>query len=345
MTDKTKDDDDKKKPETKNKKLSRVRSRAIRKGTDIALNPVATIAYQHVILCQTSIPYRNLGDEVRRWERKSGDAHLLINAGELKNIKTDRFEPCGLPYGPKPRLLISHINAEALKQGNPVIDIYGSMTTFVGRVLGHSPNGREIKAFKEHVARLAAARISIAGFASDGHLYQVNTQIIDMMDLWFPGDDQQSVLWPSKIHLDWRYYNSLIEHAVPLDERALGGLSHSAMALDIYAWLAQRLHRIHPGRPDFIAWARVKDQFGQGYGQMNNFKRKFRVAMRQVLNMYPEAKVGDSDRGLTLRHSKPPVLIKLWNGYKPPPKVVKATFTMNYECGGKKPDDDKPEGG
>jgi len=35
-------------------------------------------------------------------------------------------------------------------------------------------------------------------------------------------------------------------HAVPLDERALAGLAHSSLALDIYAWLAQRLHRVPP---------------------------------------------------------------------------------------------------
>jgi len=64
------------------------------------------------------------------------------------------------------------------------------------------------------------------------------------------------VLWPSVIRLSHEYFTSLQNHAVPLDEQALGGLAHSAMALDTYAWLAQRLHRVPQGairsraRPD-----------------------------------------------------------------------------------------------
>jgi len=52
--------------------------------------------------------------------------------------------------------------------------------------------------------------------------------------------------------IDYSHFVSLQKHAVPLDERALAALSHSAMALDIYAWLAQRLHRVPRGRPQFI---------------------------------------------------------------------------------------------
>ena len=37
------------------------------------------------------------------------------------------------------------------------------------------------------------------------------------------------------------------------------------MALDIYCWLAQRLHRIPTGQPQFVSWGAIYDQFGQGY--------------------------------------------------------------------------------
>jgi hypothetical protein len=30
------------------------------------------IVYQHSVLCQTSMPYRNPGDEVRLWQRENG---------------------------------------------------------------------------------------------------------------------------------------------------------------------------------------------------------------------------------------------------------------------------------
>ena len=78
------------------------------------------------------------------------------------------------------------------------------------------------------------------------------------------------------------------------------------MALDVYSWLAQRLHRVHPLQPQFIPWAAVKAQFGFGYGRMDNFKRRFRFS-QAVLSQYRAARVELDDHGMTLRYSRPPV--------------------------------------
>ena len=39
------------------------------------------------------------------------------------------------------------------------------------------------------------------------------------------------------------------------------------MGLDIYTWLAQRLHRVNPSKPQFIPWPRLHEQFGQNYAR------------------------------------------------------------------------------
>ena len=125
--------------------------------------------------------------------------------------------------------------------------------------------------------------------------------------MWLTKDENNRVCWSPTLHLNHRYFDSLQKHAVPLDERALAALSHSAMALDIYAWLAQRLHRVPHEKPQFISWAAVKGQFGEGHSRMNNFKAVFRTAMFQVLGCYPKAKVEADHEGLTLRHSPPSI--------------------------------------
>ncbi len=153
--------------------------------------------------------------------------------------------------------------------------------------------------------------------AKDGHAVQVDSKIVTAFDLWFPKNENQRVLWPSTIQLSLDYFNSLQNHAVPLDERALAVLAHSSMALDIYSWLAQRLHRIPEGKPQFITWAAIKDQFGPDYGRMDKFKSKFRIAMKQVLIQYQAANVEEDGRGLTLRNSSPPVPKKLYLVQKP----------------------------
>ena len=299
------------------KPLSKVKRRGIKVSVDIAMDPPEEIAFQHTVLCQTSMPYRNPGNNIRVWDREQGNVSLRINAGDAQNPDTGEWIELGLPFGAKPRLVLAHLNAEALKQDSPLIEVEESMTAFVRRIQNSlkkdksGPNGYEIRSFKDHLGRLSAAIIRLA-VRTEERAIQVNSQIVTAFDLWFPANEQQRVLWPSTIRLSEDYFNSLQKHAVPLDERALGALSHSAMALDIYAWLAQRLHRIPAGRPQFIPWAAVKDQFGQGYARMNKFKEKFRIAMKQVLIQYQAANVEEDGRGLTLRNSTPPVTKKLY---------------------------------
>lgn len=100
-------------------------------------------------------------------------------------------------------------------------------------------------------------------------------------------------------------------HAVPLAESHIAALSHSGMALDLYAWLAQRLHRVPVGKPAFITWPIVHAQFGGEIAGIRNFRRMFRVALKQVLELYKAALIDVDDRGLTLHHSKPVVLPRL----------------------------------
>ena len=51
----------------------------------------------------------------------------------------------------------------------------------------------------------------------------------------------------------------------------------------------------------------VKEQFGADYKRMNKFKEVFRVALRQVLARYQNARLDADEGGLMLRNSPPPV--------------------------------------
>ena len=263
------------------------------------------LVFQHSVFCQTGLPYRDPGDGVRLWERRQGAASIRILAGEVADPKEQRFVEVGLPWGPKPRLVVAHINAEALRQGSNVIEIEDSLSAFVKRIRGFT-GGREIRMFKEQLSRLSASLIRIAFFRED-RASQMDTKIITACELWLHKDERQRVLWPSTIALSLDYYESLQVHAVPLCESDLAALAHSAMALDLYAWLAQRLQRIDSAKPQFISWAAVKEQFGADYKRMNKFKEVFRVALRQVLARYQNARLDADEGGLMLRNSPPPV--------------------------------------
>ncbi len=287
-----------------------------------------TLLYQHTVFCQTSLPYRDPGEEARTWERLNGEVYLKVLAGEAMHPDLGRFVPVGLPFGPKCRMVLMQINQRALVTESAQIEIEDTLSKFVRKVLKLDPNGRSMRTVKDQLARLSASSIRL-GVVRDGHALTVNSRIVTAFDIWFPKDDRKRVLWPSTVQLSLDYFQSLMNHAVPLDEAHIAALSHSALALDIYAWLAHRLHRIPAGKPVRVSWAALHGQFGQGYNpeRIDKFRQVFRVALKEVLTLYKAARIDDEDskpprlysqggasvwrekpaKGLTLYNSPPPV--------------------------------------
>ena len=126
---------------------------------------------------------------------------------------------------------------------SPRIEVEDSLTAFIHRVLKLDPKGRNIRMVKKQLGRLVASDITLGiadETATGTHTSVDQVHIIRHFDVWCPKDERQRVLWPSTIDLSLDYFASLLSFAVPLNEEHIGALSHSALALDIYAWLAQR---------------------------------------------------------------------------------------------------------
>ena len=85
----------------------------------LLVDPDGPILYQHSVLCQTCLPFRDPGNEVRQWERTNGLVNLLLAAAQAFHPDARRFVDVGLPFGPKPRLVLYHLNAEALRTQSP----------------------------------------------------------------------------------------------------------------------------------------------------------------------------------------------------------------------------------
>lgn len=300
------------------RELTPMQRRRLRAGMAIQECPGQHIVYQHTVLCQTALPYRDPGEDVREWERQQGAVVLKVHAGEARDPSTRRFVKLGLPFGSRPRLILAHLNREALLRGSPRIEVETSLTAFIRRIQRADPNGKEIRRFKDQLARLAAALVRLAVGLSEDRTYQVNTQIIDAFELWLEKDERQRVLWPAVVELSPRYFDSLTRHAVPLDERAIAALANSPLALDVYAWLAQRLHRIPQGKPQLITWKALSEQFGHGYRHIRQFRASFLEVLALVHAQYPGAKMEADEGGLELRTSLPPVAARL----APVPKLL-----------------------
>ncbi|MBS1982909.1 MAG: hypothetical protein JST16_01950 [Bdellovibrionales bacterium] len=275
--------------------------------------------WSHSMFCQIGLPYRDPGDEVREWERSNGNVKVKILAGEAMHPESKQFVKVGLPWGPKVRLVQIYLDTEAVLRQSPIIETDRSLTSFITDKLKLDSHGRNMRTVKDALSRLAASTFRI-GIVEQGMARTINTTMVEAFDIWFPKDERQRVLWPSFVQYSQPYYQNLIEHAVPLLEEAVAGLAHSAMALDIYRWLAQRLHRIRPESPVLLFWNLLHEQFGWNIARLDNFRRIFLQAVNEVVAVYPEAcgrvrvdtEQGtgwykQNGRGLWLMHAQPPV--------------------------------------
>lgn len=288
------------------KKTSIIKNRVQQTALDLIINPATPqdAMFQHSVLCQTFLPYRNPGDDITSWEQKQGNVTLAIQA--LKQFdENNELKIVGLPYGTKARLILAHINSQAIKTQNPHIRVEDTLTQFI-RALGLSTDGRTINDTRDQIRRITTSVISL-GYMDDSTKYQIDLKILKGFD--FTSDGKFS--WSSELMLTEDYFNSLMNHAIPLDERALAALSNNAMALDIYAWLAQRLHRIDPSKPQFVSWQNLKDQFGRNYDTMKSFKQVFRRTLQVVRYQYQAAKIDeDLNKGYILKNSPTPIPVK-----------------------------------
>jgi len=265
------------------------------------------LAFLHSVLAQTFLPYRD--PKTRDYMRENGRASMVLTAGYLLDPTTRKPVLQGVPYGTKPRLLLIHLCTQAIRLQTPVIPIADSMSAFMRDLGLHVTGGKHgtVGRFQDQLHRLAAARVQLMFDAGDTGTLINPDPLIRRFDAWFPNDPRQRVLWPSEVHLSQAFFDSLQNHAQPLDPRAIRGLQHSARALDAYIWLANRLPRVKRSTGDRVSWAALQGQFGGDMRDPKKFRRDFLKAMRQAVAVYPKAKVEQVDGGLLLKTSPPPI--------------------------------------
>jgi hypothetical protein len=276
--------------------------RLIDAAVDIAEMDCDSPEFLHAVLCQCGLPRSRQKERV--FARSSGNASIRLEAGTL-NIGRNKWVDYPLPYGPKPRLVLYHLCTEAIQKQSRVIDVGGSIREFLNRI-GIALGGQEFARFKSQMTALSVMRMTLA-FSDSHRRVQINTVPISQFEAWLHPDPHQQALWPDVIHLSAEFFETLAGHAVPLDPRAIAELQHSALALDVYTWLAHRLCRIRTNKGVKVSWKNLKDQFGQEYRSSKDFKKEFRPALLKVRAVYPDSRIDDEPGGLRLHSSPPPI--------------------------------------
>ncbi|WP_164549846.1 replication protein RepA [Altericroceibacterium xinjiangense] len=264
--------------------------------------------YLPAVLCQVGLP--RSPTEGRTFERTSGNVSLQVEAGKAWDGKS--WQPLPLPYGVRPRLALVHIATEAIRTNSRTVDVGSSVNAFLTE-LGLDNGGKAYRQMRQQMTALAACTLRLGrvetrniGGQDRDFAITLDAKPFRQFEAWIDSSGNQPSLWPTEVELTQEFFESIRETAVPLEHRALAQLSHSALALDLYTWLAHRLHRVRRGGSR-ISWAALQEQFGTEYRDRKDFKRQFRKRLRETLAAYSAAKVEEVEGGIMLHASPPPI--------------------------------------
>jgi replication initiator protein len=264
----------------------------------------AAVGFLYSGWCYASLPHRKLPDS-EVWQIRGDKLTLLVEPGNKVQAEGPPT-PVGVPYGSRARLILLYLQSEALRTNSREVELGRSLSMWLGR-LGISTGGKSFAAVRDQAERLARCRISFH-MAQGTATGLVQQNIVDSALFLEANDDTGRTHFLERARLSEGFFQRLKDHPVPLVEAAVRALSNNSMALDIYTWLAYRLHAIAGPRP--ITFKALRTQFGAGFARSDNFRTHFSASLRLALAVYPEARVEIDEGGLVLRPSPAPVATK-----------------------------------
>src|SRR5215469_1928209 len=248
--------------------------------------------------CMASLPHRSLPDD-SEWVRKSEDFSLIIEPGKLFRHGEEEGTLYGVPFGPRARVILLYLQSEAVKTNSREIELGSSMRQWLDR-MGIERGGKTYRAFRDQAARISACRLTFA-FKKHGREGFIRDSIVDGgLSLFDIGvDGRQGRLWRETVLLGEKFFQSLKRHPVPLWDGAISRLANQSLAIDVYCWLAYRLHVLN--KPTVLSWQAVFRQFGASYSEIRHFRPRFIDSLKTAMAVYPDARVRvDDEAGLTL---------------------------------------------
>jgi hypothetical protein len=249
---------------------------------------------------QAALPHKRLPDDAP-WQVTTERVTLIVQPG-LRAVPGGEPVSVGVPYGSRARLILLYLQSEALRTNSREIELGKSLHAWLRR-LGIPIGGKSMKDVRDQAERLSRCRMSFT-IKQGGRTGLVNQNLLDT-SMFVEDDGAQGSLFIETATLSEMFFQQLKKHPVPIEETAVRQIANNSMALDVYCWLAYRLHALT--EPTSIGWRALHQQFGRGVKRLDHFKDQFKETLALTLAVYPAAEVEVHERGVTLRPSRPPV--------------------------------------
>lgn len=244
----------------------------------------------------TSLPHKPLSESV--WRREGHNITLLLESGYDRAGK-----PVGVPYGSYARFILLFLQSQAIRTGSREIELGRSMRVWLG-TMGLSIGGTTYRMVAEQAKRISNCRLQFYADRNGKELMRHGGFVDGSISMTGVSSDQPS-LWQDRVVLNEEFYRALREHPVPLSENALKAIGPRSMVIDVYIWLAYRLHALT--RDIEVSWVALHAQFGAGFQLLRKFRAHFIECLDLAMAAYPDARVSISERGITLMPSRPAI--------------------------------------
>jgi hypothetical protein len=256
--------------------------------------------------CQAALPHKRLSDG-QTWQIKTERITLAVEPGLHPGPDGD-LVPGGVPFGSRARLIMLYLQSTALKTDSREVELGRSLREWLSK-MGIPQGGKSQKDVREQADRISRCRFTFHFHQQGGRVGLVNQNVVDAA-MFMPSDDAaaQGSLFVETARLSEVFFGLLKRHPVPVEDAAIRAINNNSAALDIYAWLAYRLHALT--KPTSVSWTALKTQFGCGVGRMDHFRPGFLDNLALAMSVYRKAHVDMNASGLILFPSPPPVKLK-----------------------------------
>jgi hypothetical protein len=259
--------------------------------------------YSYSAWCLTGLPHRErpVGED---WLIQTDLAQLLIRPGIRVGDNGER-EQLAVPSGALARLLLIDWQSQAYLTGNREIELPKTPSALLNK-MGMGRGGPLARNLVAQIERLATCSLSFR-FGTNARGAVTNERIVEAFT--YVGVDDPRTKRPvrmiERVLLSEAYYREFRRHPVLVDRDAVARIQRSPRAIDVYLWLTFRLHALEERTP--VSWSALWRQFGTEFKTLKSFKSEFVEPLGLALASYPGARVEQSDRGLVLAPSPPPV--------------------------------------
>lgn len=262
----------------------------------------AEIGVVHAGFAMTSLPHSNpdRGAEPEYHRKQGGKCTLIIQSGRRADGSL-----VGVPYGAKARMILLYLQTQALRTNCRKVELGGNWHSWMRAMGETSAGGKTYQLVREQAQRITACSLSFVWDTAAAEIRTNAAFVKNAIHFKTGRDERQVALFQDEVELDDTFFQDLKKHPVPIAESALKHISANSSAIDIYIWLAYRLHVLE--KPTPIRWAAVKQQFGEHYKKLSHLKANFIDSLNLALSVYPDARVEVTDEGLVLHPSRPPV--------------------------------------